>query len=358
MKHPLRTAIGVTGFVLFLIGGEPGRVDAQPARTEYRVVFAAPREVQRRVDEAGREGFSCLAVARPELDVKLNGVVVVLGRSARPGSATVEHRAVLASGGGSDLQSLLARGGADGFGLCGVALAETSTPTLVAVMRRADTDTAPREYAAQTVGDRDSIASFKTSVRDGFVPMAATPVNDSRVAEMRRWMVVSERSALPIGRASDVVVRYSPGPDSLQKAILEHSQQGFRVDLLWKEGATNIVVLMTMSAASAVVRPAYNVDTVDPSRIHGMSGVYLGDVPYLSDGQRVVVYIRDISATTAVVEDRLPQLGVLDYASLNDVRPLGEHLSRLGNHRLTFASIRRGERGGLVLHTVLTRFSP
>jgi hypothetical protein len=105
----------------------------------------------------------------------------------------VKHplRTALASGGGSDPQSLLARAGADGFDLCGVALAETATPTLVAVMRRADT-----------------------------------------------------------------------------------------------------------------------------------------------------------------------QLGVLDCASLNDVPLLGEYLSRLGNHRLTFASIRRGDRGGMVLRTALTRFSP
>jgi len=89
----------------------------------------------------------------------------------------------------------------------------------------------------------------------------------------------------------------------------------------------------------------------------GLSGVYKGDVPYLSDGQRLVLTIRDRSSTNYVVQDRLPFMGPLDYADSNTMRPLGDHLSsnRGARERVMFSSVRRDARGGLTLHTVVTR---
>jgi hypothetical protein len=53
--------------------------DAQP-RLEYRLIHAAPYQLQQVIDSAGRDGFSCVSVARPELDVRLPSVVVTLAR--------------------------------------------------------------------------------------------------------------------------------------------------------------------------------------------------------------------------------------------------------------------------------------
>ena len=41
---------------------------------------AAPHQLQLVIDAAGRDGFTCVSVARPEIDVKLPGVVVTLAR--------------------------------------------------------------------------------------------------------------------------------------------------------------------------------------------------------------------------------------------------------------------------------------
>jgi hypothetical protein len=360
VRRSIRLAIGMATTALAIAGG-PIDAEAQPARLEYRVVHAAPRELQRRVDEAGREGFSCVSVARPEQDVRLNGVVVILARPATViRGPRVMHRIELGGGGGGDLQALLDRGGAEGFRLCGVVLAEvTPAPILVAVMsRRTDTDVSVWHYAAEVLGNRDRLARLVAKGREGFEPVATTPVNDNRLVEQRSWIVVAEKSAtstLPI----DIAIRSGPGPDSLQRAIVEQSKQGYIVNLLWKEGLTTIVVAMSRLPVESTVRPEFVVDTIDPSWLDGLSGVYKGDVPYLSDGQRVVLTIRDRSSTNYVVQDRLPFMGTLEYADLDAMRPLGDHLSRNRGARehVTFASVRRDDRGGLILHTVLTRFS-
>ena len=334
-------------------------VDAQSARLEYRVVHAAPRELQHRIDEAGRDGFECVSVARPEQDVTLNGVVVIMARPANVITPPrVMHRIALGAGSGGDLQTILERGGTEGFRLCGVALAEvTPMPTLVAVMsRRSDTDAAPWHYAAEVLGNRDRLALLVAKGREGFEPVAVSPVNDNRVVEQRNWVVVAERSAtstMPI----DIAIRSGPGPDALRRAVTEQSQQGYIVNLLWKEGLTTMVVAMSRLPVDPTVRPEFIIDTMEPSRMDGLSGVYVGDVPYLSDGQRLVLTIRDRSSTNYVVQDRLPFMGPLDYADLNAMRPLGEHLSsnRGAREQVTFSSVRRDARGGLMLHTVVTR---
>jgi hypothetical protein len=357
----LRSAIGIASAAVVVAGVVPP-AGAQPVRLEYRVVHAAPRELQRRIDEAGRDGYTCAAVARPEPDVRLNGVVVIL---SRPYMATTQvtpriaHRVVLGTGSGGDLAELLDRGAAQGYRLCGIALAEVSPfPMMVAVMSP-DTEGGIRHYAAEVLGNRDRVARLAAKGREGFQPILATPVNDNRVVEQRNWMVVAEQrtgEAQPV----EIAIRSGPGPDSLEKAIVEQSKQGYICSLLWKEGLTTIVVVMSRLPVDSTRRPEFRVDTIDPSRLDGLSGVYIGDVPHLSDGQRVVLTIRETSSTNYVVVDPLPLMGSLDYASLSDLRPLGEHLGRDRSReraRVRFSSVRRGPGGGLILHTVFTRVS-
>jgi hypothetical protein len=357
----LRSVVGAA-VIAAAAGAAAQTAGAQPARLEYRVVHAAPRELQRRIDEAGREGFECVSVARPEPDVRLNGLVVIL---ARPWMATTQvtpripHRVLLGGGGGGDLGALLERGAADGYRLCGVALVEIPpAPILVAVMSPdTERERGSRHYAAEVLGTRERLARLAAKGREGFVPVAAAPVNDNLLPEQRNFFVVVEQTGTqPI----DIAIRSGPGPDSLEKSIVEQSKQGFICSLMWKEGLTSIVVVMSRLPVDPTRRPEFDVDTIDPSRLDGLSGVYIGDVPYLSDGQRVVLTIKEMSSTTYAVADPLPLMGSLDYASLNDMRPLGEHLARdrsRDSARVTFSSVRRGPRGGLVLHTVLTRFS-
>ena len=51
---------------VLLLGGSREIALTQSPRLEYRVVFANARELARRLDEAGQQGFSCAMVARPE----------------------------------------------------------------------------------------------------------------------------------------------------------------------------------------------------------------------------------------------------------------------------------------------------
>jgi hypothetical protein len=360
IRHSLLAAISIVASAPATL---PPDAEAQSGRLEYRAIHAAPSQLQQVIDDAGRDGFTCVAVARPELDVRLPGVVVTLARpyiETTPVNPRVSHRVVRGSGSGGDFGVLLDRAAADGYRLCGVALAEvTPGPVLVAVMIP-DTEHAPggRHYASAVLGSADRVARLAALGREGFVPVAATPINDNRVPEQRHWMVVAEQTAT---QPVDIVVRGRPGPDSLDKAVREQSSQGFVCRLLWKEGATSLVVVMSrlpVAPTRPTRRPEFALDTIDPARLNGLSGVYIGDVPYLSDGQRVALTITDRSSTIYTVTDPLPRLGPRDYASLSDLQPLGEHLGRDRSRdraRVVSSSVRRGPRDGLVLHTVLVQ---
>jgi hypothetical protein len=336
----------------------PSSAGAQSGRLEYRVVEAEPHQLQLVLDEAGRDGFACVSVARPEQDVKLPGVVVTL---ARPYVATthvhptVRHRVVRGSGSGGDFGDLLERGAAGGYRLCGLALAEvTPGPALVAIMTP-DTEPPPsgRHYASAILGSADRVARLASLGQQGFVPVAATSINDNRVVEQRNWMVVAEQTTT---RPVEIVVRQRPGPDSLATAINEQSALGFVCRLLWKQGLTPIAVVMSRVPDDSARRPEVDVDAIDPSRINGRSGVYIGDVAYLSDGQRVIVTSEDRSSTMYTVSDPLPVLGPRDFASASDLRPLGDQLGRDRSRdraRVVASTVRRGTRDTFVLHTVL-----
>jgi hypothetical protein len=355
-----RSLIATVGIVAGLLATRPQPTEAQSGRFEYRVVQAAPYQLQLVMDDAGRDGFTCVSVARPELDVRLNSVVVILARpyfETTHVASRVAHRVVRAST-STELGTLLDRGAAEDYRLCGVALAEvTPGPVLTAVMSP-DTKRAQgtRRYATEVLGNSERRARLAARGREGFVPVAATPIDDNRVPEQRNWLVVAEQTTTdPV----EIVVRSGPGPDSLGKAIREQSQLGFLCRLFWKEGLTSMVVVMSRPPGDPTHRPEYDVGTIAPVGLDRLSGVYIGDVPYLSDGQRVVLKINERSSTNYVVTDPLPLLGPRDVAGVSDLLALGQHLGRdrfREQARVVSASVRRGPRGGLVLHTVLTQF--
>lgn len=331
---------------------------AQVGRLDYRVVFAAPYQLQQVLDAAGRDGFTCVSVARPELDVRLPGVAVIMARpfiETTHVNQTVPHRVVRVAGSGGALAESLERGAAEGYRLCGVALADVAPGAgLVAVMTP-DTGPPPggRHYAAAVTGNAERVAHLASLGRDGFVPIAATPIDDSQLPEQRHWMVVLEQTGT---QPVDIVLRSAPGPDALGKAIAERAAQGFICSLLWKEGLTTMVAVMSKLPVDPARRPEFDVDTIDPSRINGLSGMYVADLPYLSDGQRVIVTIEDRSSTVYTVADPLPRLGSRDYASVSDLEPLGDHLGRDRSRdraRIVASSVRRGPGDSPMLHTVL-----
>ena len=79
----------------------------------------------------------------------------------------------------------------------------TPMAVLVAVMAP-DTErsSSGRHYAAAVTGSAERVARLAALGRQGFEPVAATPIDDSRVPEQRHWMVVAEQTTTqPQGRA-------------------------------------------------------------------------------------------------------------------------------------------------------------
>ena len=332
----------------FLLGGSREIVFTQSTRLEYRVVFANARELVRRLDEAGQQGFACTMIARPESTASVPGVVVVMSRAAGAAPAAVTHRVIKGGGGGTDLAPLLDRAGAEGYRLCGVAFDEEGTvPSIVAVMTE---QAGSWRYGAEVLSDyRGALARLNTAGKDGFAPVGASPVNNNRVPAMRSWVVITERPAS--GRpAVEVAVRSGSGPDALQKSLVEQSGQGYRVALVWKEG-NDIVALMTRSPGTSAL--SYAAESAAPSGLHGISRPYVADVPYLSD-RILVITEQSGSVSNELVEDSLPALGAIGYAAPGALGTLGDHLSRLHDYTVGSVVIRRGDRDALVLRTVLT----
>ncbi len=334
---------------------------AQPVRIDHRVVFASARQLARQLDEAGREGFVCETVARPELRAgapPVPGVVVVLGRPAGSSNAAAAHRVVTGGGNGADLGPTLDRSGAAGFRLCGVVLDEAAPVlSMVAVMsQRADHAGSTWSYAAEVLADyKNSLVRLNAAARDGFVPVAAEAVNNARVAEARSWMVITERPGS--GRPpSEVVVRSSPGAESLQRALNEQGSQGYHVDLVWKEGH-DFVALMSRPIDGSKAPLTYAAEAADRSSIHALSRLYLADFPYLTS-QRLIVSDRSASARNDVVEDPLPPPGPLGYVPASAIGVLGDHISRNRGFVPASVRVRRDDKGALMLTTVITERRP
>ncbi|HKV99793.1 MAG TPA: hypothetical protein VJN96_08215 [Vicinamibacterales bacterium] len=343
-----RDSSRVIAIVALLLGGSRDIALTQSPRLEYRVVFANARELGRRLDDAGQQGFSCAMVARPEPDTSVPGVVVVLSRPVGGAAAPVAHRVI--KGGGPDLAPLLDRAGAENFRLCGVAVdEETPAPAIVAVMAQS-----PQawKYGAEALTDyRGAISRLNAAGKEGFAPVAASPINNNRVPSLRSWVVFTERPAA--GRSQvEVAVRSGSGPDRLQTSLVEQSAQGYRAAVAWKEG-NDFVVMMTRATGGSPASVSYTVDTLTSAGIHGVSRPYIFDAPYLSD-QRVVIAEKERLVSNEAVEDPLPPLGGLGYAASGPLGTMSDHLSRMHDYVVVSVAVRRGDRGVLVLRTVLT----
>jgi hypothetical protein len=336
-------------------------VVAQPARREYRVVFASARQLARQLDEAGRDGFVCEIVARPELRAgapPVPGIVVVLGRPAGSANAAAAHRVVTGGGGGTDLGPSLDRSGAAGFRLCGIVLDEAApVPSMVAVMSQpAGQAGSTWSYAGEVLSNyKNSLVRLNAAARDGFMPVAAEAVNNSRVPEGRNWLVITERPGS--GRSpSEVAVRSSPGAEGLQRALNEQGGQGYRLDLVWKEG-NDFVALMSRPLDGSKAPVSYAAEAADRSAIHALSRLYVADFPYLTT-QRLIVSDRSAPASNDIVEDPLPAPGAPGYVGAAAMGVLGDHISRNRGFVPASVRVRRDDKGALILTTVITERRP
>lgn len=329
---------------------------AAEVRLEYRVVFASARDLGRQLDAAGREGFACVTVARPDPGAAPPGVVVLLGRPAGASTSPVLHRVIKAGWAGTDLPEPLDRAGSDGFRLCGVVLdEEPPNPALVAVLTRRDGALAPVRYGVEVLKNyKESLVRLNARGAEGFVPVAAAPVNDNRVPEMRSWMVVIERAG-ESAPAREVAVRSNSGPDGFQKALNENGGQGYRLDLAWKEGNDAVAMMSRPKGGGKGV--TFTVETATVDKIHWVKGLYLADMPFRSD-ERLVVSESGVSASTDVEGDPLPPLGRSGSADAEALEVIGNHVGRHRGFSPAFARIGRGPGGTFVLSTVLTRRGP
>jgi hypothetical protein len=351
--------IGFTGLCasLILAALQLPRAQTSP-RSEYRVVFASGRQLARQLDEAGRDGYGCVAVARAEPGLNAPGLVVVSGRQVGASPSPVSHRVVAGGGVGADLQALLERAGTEGFHLCGVVLDEAVTvPAIVAVMSHpADVPSTIWHYGVEVLTNyQRSLVSLNAAARDGMLPVAASPINNNRVPDMRSWLVATEREGDRVV-PREIAVRSNSGADGFQRALNEQGAQGYRADLIWKEG-NDVVAMMSRETAAPKRTFAYNAESIDQARLHGLSRMYMADVPYLTSGARLVISDRAVSASADLEEDPLPSLGRSGYADASALGALGDHMTR--HHGFVPVSVRlsRGPSGSIVLTTVVVQRS-
>jgi hypothetical protein len=345
------SGLTVAGCVMALALCHPS-LDAQTPRLEYRVAFASAARLASQLESAGRDGFRCVAVARPDPGVVSPGLAVVLARATEGARPPVMARVVNAGYMGADLQPPLERAGAEGFQLCGVVLDESRTPPgLVAVLSQPAGGATPMRYGVEVLTNyKASIARLTTATQDGFVPVAATPISNNRVPDMRSWMVVTERRDTSTPR--DFALRSGSGPTAIGRALNEQGKQGYRVDLIWKEG-NDVVTMMSRPAGDAKGAHTYSVESRSADSLHFLRGLYLGDFAYLSSGDRLAVADTSQSASTETERDPLPKIGPAGSADAIALDVLGNHLSR---HR-GFAPVHvriSGAKGVPVLTTILS----
>ncbi len=230
-------------------------------------------------------------------------------------------------------------------------------PALVAVMSRRADATAPARYGVEVLTNyKESLVRLNARAGEGFVPMAAAPVNNSRVPEMRAWLVVTERAgANPAPR--EVAVRSNSGPEGLQAALNENGSKGFRLDVVWKEGNDFVAMMSRPGGGAKGATNAYAVDVTGASGIHSVSRLCLADVPHRPE-ERLVISDRGVPASNDVEEDPLPPLPRSGFVDAEALEVLGSHLSRHRGFTPASARIRRGPGGTFVLATVLTQRNP
>jgi hypothetical protein len=317
--------------------------------SEYRVAFAPAAQLERRLDELGREGYGCVALARPEPGSNVPGVAVILTRTTT--GSLPAHRVVI--GGRDDMKAPLSKNGAEGFRLCGVVLdEEPPNPRAVAVMTK--TSDAAWQYDVEVLlRYKDSIARLNAIGKDGFAPVAAAPIDNNRIPEQRNWMVISERPTSG-GTAREVAVRSDPGPTGLARNLNDSGKQGFHLDLTWKEG--NDYVAMLSRQAGAPTPHAYVVDGDPSNGAHSLSRLALGDFPYLS--RRMFVMDDGVKASNEMVEEVLPAIdrnGVVESGSRVALEQVGDHLARNRGYQVAYAHVSRDKSGKSVLSVLMAK---
>jgi hypothetical protein len=319
---------------------------------EYQVAYAPVAQLERRLDELARDGFACVALARPEPGSNVPGIVAILARTTPAAASPSAHRVLI--GGREDLKTPLTRNGADGFRLCGVVLdEEPPNPRAVVVMAR--TGAASWQYDVEVLlRYKDSLARLNTIGRDGFVPIAAAPIDDNRIPDQRRWMVISERPSAG-GPAREIAVRSDPGPAGLARNLNDSGKQGFRVDLVWKEG-NDYVAMLSRPSGEASTPHAYAVDGDAPNGAHALNRLTLADFPYLS--RRLFVMDDAVRASNELVEETLPSIdrnAVVEGSGRAMLDTIGDHVSRNRGYQVAYARVDRDRGGKPVLSVMMTR---
>jgi hypothetical protein len=345
MSSTLRVRLAV------VLGAVAASLPAVAADLEHRVVFATANHLERQLDELGREGFACVGLARPEPGSKVPGVVAVLARASNTTQPAASHRVIL--GGRDDMKLPLSQAGAEGFRLCGVVLDEEPPIARdVAVMSR--TTAGSWQYDVEVLlRYKESLARLNAIGRDGFVPVAAAPIDNNRVPEQRNWMVVAERPAQGAS-PREVVVRSDPGPSGLGRNLNDSGKHGYRVDLLWREG-NDYVALMSRPAGSTTAH-GYVAEGDAASRMHFLSSLVLADFPYLD--RRLFVSDGGVRASNELVEEALPSLGpngAVDTRARGALTTIGDHLSRNHGYEASYARVGRDASGKLVLSVAMAR---
>lgn len=325
-----------------------GPASAEKAKVEYRVVYAHAKDLARPLEAAGRDGFACVGVARPDLGAAPEGVAVILGRPAGTSASPVANRAIV-SGWGKDVQEALERAGGEGFRLCGVVLDEggPNRPLVYVLSKRGDSPAA--HYVVEVLKIwKESLARLKDRAAEGFRLVAASSIDDNRVPDMRSWLVVAEKTD---SAPREIAVRSSArGSEDLQKALNESGAQGYRVDLVWKDG--NDAVAMLSRPKDGAKNASFVVESSALDKIHWVKGLYLADVAHRGE-DRLVVSESGISASADVEDDPLPALPRYGSPAAEALEVLGNHLGRHPGFAPVSSRIRRAPGGGFALTTVL-----
>jgi hypothetical protein len=336
-----RLAVVVVAGALGLLA-LPGAAVSRAADLEYRVAFEPATQLERRLNDLARDGFACVAVARPEMASNVPGVAVILARTAAATGTAPSHRVVTGSRDG--LKVALNRHGADGFRLCGFVFDEEPPNTGgVAVMVR--TAAASWQYDTEVLlRYKDSLARLNTLGRDGFRPVAAAPIDNNRVPDSRNWMVVVERPASG-GPAVEVTVRSGVGPSGLASSLNDAGKKGFQIDLAWKEGNDYVAMMSRRSGTSTPHE--YATDGDAPNGVHALFRLALGDFPYLSS-QRLFVTDHDVMASNELIEEPLPAPGISPDRA-------GDHLTRNRGYQVAYARVGRDRDGKILLSVVMVK---
>jgi hypothetical protein len=186
-------------------------------------------------------------------------------------------------------------------------------------------------------------------------PVAASPINDNRVAEMRSWLVVTEREGNG-GVPREISVRSDSGADGFQRVLNEQGGQGYHADLIWKEG-NDVVAMMSREIGAAKRTFAYSAESTDSARLHSLSRMYVADVPYLKSGARLVISDRGAAGSADLEEQTLPPLGRSGYADGSAIAGLGDRLTRHRGFVPASVRVSGGPNGALVLTTIVVRRS-